>query len=330
MASAQVARHPGAYRDQRDDPELAIEVTQDFIADHWQRAIPALVAQASDDASLERLLHTSMKNWLIDKFLTTTVHGSVTKTLTEHLAAHDEFEQVPAGQDGAGRWRLAGTQEPPWGGGLDCLVAAAGMVRAKVIRWESETRRAPLTTAEDLSAVVRAVMQAAGGCLSVQQLVEVLLRRFAGTVTTLAMPPDALDLEAEQVADSGPLPPDIWQAHEEASAAAHAAADVIGQLTVQERHLLGLQAAAENPAAAVRRVQEYLGCGRSKAYLQMERVRALVRELAGAVEDSELVVRGVLAACRAALPGAEGVDNPGDGSSDHDEDFIDGDRREAS
>jgi hypothetical protein len=44
-------------------------------------------------------------------------------------------------------------------------------------------------------------------------------------------------------------------------------------------------------------VQEHLGCGRSTAYSRINKLKKLVRELAGPYEDPEQVVREVLALC---------------------------------
>jgi hypothetical protein len=322
VVGLQLRRHPGAYWEQQDDPELGVVVTHDFVAERWDRTVAAVLAQADDDVSVERLLHTVVGNWLIDKFRDTD-RGSVTRTLVKNLSAQDGFEKVPAGQAGAGRWRLADTREPPWSGSVDDLVAAAWSVRAAAVRWTSDNRRAPIAAAGDLSAVLRAVMAAARGSLTEQQLVEVIVRRFPATLCTLASPPGMLDGTAEQVADSRPLPGDVWQARQDASAAAEAAAVVMRQLTERDRHILRLLA-SDSSAQAVRQVQQDLGCGRSRAYQHIDRVRSLVRELAGAFDDGEQVVRDVLALCQAQIAVFGAVDDGGDGPSNDSEDPVNG------
>lgn len=90
---------------------------------------------------------------------------------------------------------------------------------------------------------------------------------------------------------------------------------MVRQLTRQDRHLLRLLAALPL-AQAVRQVQQDLGYGRSRTYVQVDRVRGLVRELAGAFDDNEQVVRDVLALC---LAETEAVDDGGDESSNSSE-----------
>ncbi|WP_250003591.1 hypothetical protein [Actinoplanes sp. M2I2] len=313
VVGVQVRRRPGAYWAQRADSDLSAVVTHDFVADRWERTVAAFVGQGGDDASVERQLHTIVERWLIDKFRDTD-RGSVSRTLVKHLSAHDEFAKVPADQTGAGRWRLAGTQQPPWGGSLDELVAAAWTVRAAAVRWTSDSRRAPIAAAGDLSAVLRAVMVAAAGSVSEQQLVEVVVRRFPATLSTPASPPGVLDEASEQVADSRPLPADVWQARQDASAAAEGAGVVVRQLAGQDRHVLRLLADLGS-AEAARQVQKEWGCGRTRAYQHIERVRSLVRELAGAFDDEEQVVLDVLAVCQAEVDVSARVDDDGDGPS---------------
>jgi hypothetical protein len=317
VVGAQLRRHPGAYWEQRDDPELDVVVTHDFIADRWKKTVSVVLAQAGDDVSAERLLNTIVGNWLVDKFRDTD-RGSVTRTLGKHLGTHDGFEKVPPGQEGAGRWRLTGTQQQPWSGSLDDLVAAAWSVRARAVRWASDTRRAPIAAAADLSAVLRAVLVAAGGGLTEQQLVEVIVRRFPATLSTPTSPLTALDETAERVADTQPLPEEDWQARQGIAESAEAGAVVMRQLIEQDRYLLRLLAAYPK-AQVVRRVQEDLGCGRSRAYQHVDRVRGLVRELAGAFDDDEQVVRDVLVLCQAEI-GA--VDDGGDEPSNSSENPV--------
>ncbi|MEV6303899.1 hypothetical protein AB0M02_31155 [Actinoplanes sp. NPDC051861] len=310
VVGVQVRRRPGAYWEHQADPDLDTVVTHDFVADRWERTVAAVLGQGGDDASMERLLHTIVERWLIDRFRETE-RGSVTRTLVKHLNGHDDFGKVPAGHPGAGRWRLAGTHQPPWAGSLEELVTAAWTVRAAAVRWTSDTRRAPIARATDLSAVLRVVMATAAGSVSEQQLVEVIVRRFPATLSTPTSPPGALDEAAAQVADSDPLPADIWQARQDATTTAEDAVVVVRQLTEQDRHVLRLLADVGS-AEAVRQLQKELGCGRSRAYQHLERVRSLVRELTGAFDDEEQVVLDMLTVCQAEGDVSGMVDDGGD------------------
>jgi len=99
--------------------------------------------------------------------------------LGDVLTAEDACEQVPEGEAGAGRWRLAGTSVLPWSGRLEDLVEAARGVRnVKIPKWSSTTRRPPPADRASLVAVARAVLTAAAGSVEVGQLVAVFVARF--------------------------------------------------------------------------------------------------------------------------------------------------------
>jgi len=287
VTQTQLRRLPVLHADRRLDDEVVWDFVQDFADQRWERTAAALLAEATDEELLTRLLHRIVRNWLIDQ-VRKTDQGSVHRRLKDHLDGDPAFEAVPAGEPGAGRWRLAGSVEAPWGGRIDDLVAAAHKVPATAVRWSDPTRRPPITTAADLTAILREVMTAAGHqSLDLQQLTFVIMHRFPATLD-----PESRSVDpADDVLAAQDATPDVeLLAQVEASGVASAARRVFGQLTAEERRLLPLildQAA----------VQKLLGCGRSTAYNRINKLKELMREIVGPYEDPEQVAREVLALC---------------------------------
>jgi hypothetical protein len=289
VMQTQLRRLPVLHVNRQLHDDLVWDFVQDFLDQRWQRTVTALLAEATDDDSMTRLLHRIVRNWLIDQ-VRKTDQGSVLRRLKDHLESEPAFEAVPAGEPGASRWRLAGSVESPWGGRIDDLVAAAHKVPATAIRWSDPTRRPPIATAADLTAILREVMIAADReSLDLQQLTFVIMHRFPATLD-----PESRSVDpADDVLAALDATPDVeLLAQVEASDMAAAARRVFGQLTAEERHLLPLildQAA----------VQARFGCGRSTAYNRINKLKELMRELVGSYEDPEQVAGEVLALCMA-------------------------------
>lgn len=268
--------------------DLAWDFVQDFFVAKGQRVIPALLAESDDDASFERQLRTMVRNWLIDEVRKTDV-GSVNRRIKDLLEEEDEFETVPDGEAGAGRWRLVGANGPPWGGRLEDLVAAAYGVPARAVRWDSETRRPPIAARPDLVAIVKAIVSAARyESLELRQIVAVIVRRFPETLDPQTRSVDQSD---EQLASAEATPESLVVEQDEEVGAAASAVEVYGQLKPSERRLLPM-------IGDVDAVRAELGCGRSTAYNQIAKLKALVLELTGQFDDPEQVVREVLELCK--------------------------------
>src|SRR6266508_4267941 len=91
------------------------DLAHDFFVDRGARVTTMLLAQASDEASIGRLLRRSLRNYLIDQVRKTDL-GALRRRLEELLSDDPAVERVRAGEPGAGWWRLAGTSAAPWGG----------------------------------------------------------------------------------------------------------------------------------------------------------------------------------------------------------------------
>ena len=262
--------------------ESVMEMVQSYFAEKGPRITAALLAQAQDTGSMARILRRSIKNFLIDQ-ARQTPSGAVRRKIEDLLTAGPDFAQVPPSRPGAGRWHLAGGSDIPWGGDLHPLVEAAYAVPdVRAVRW-SGRRRAPLASDASLTAILRAILTAAGGSLEVAQLTAVLLRRFPAA----AEPADATlteELYDRAVAPVEDRPDVIAEISQQAR-------EVYEQLSPAQRALLPhLNKPPEEH-------QQILGVGRSQAYATTRRLRALLTELLDTEEHREEIGLEVLCLC---------------------------------
>ncbi|MGH3630711.1 MAG: hypothetical protein ACRDRL_25125 [Sciscionella sp.] len=260
-----------------------------FLAERLQKVTANLLALADDDDSVGRLLRKSIRHWLIDQARQTAV-GSVRRTVEKVLAGEESIEQVPSGELGAGRWRLAGTAGRPWSGALDDLVVAARTVpNVKIPKWSSAVRRPPMADRASITAVVRAVLTAAEGSLEVAQIVEVFVARFPVVLDPATIPlPDAVEFEAHD--RTAVTPEEQVIAVEEEIDAAASAVSVVAMLSPQEREIV--RHFGDIPA-----IQALLGCGRTQAYHQAKWLREKLTQLVGDSDDVRAVGLEVIRLC---------------------------------
>ncbi|MEU9048629.1 MULTISPECIES: hypothetical protein [unclassified Kitasatospora] len=244
----------------------------DFLADRVRALTADLLGRATDDASMGRILRRSIRNWLIDRARQTGL-GALRRRLEAVLSSEPNFEQVPEGESGAKRWRLAGSGWAPWSGATGDLITASHAVQAvKIPKWSSTTRRAPIADKTSLVAVATAVLSAAGGSMEIAQLVAVFAARFP-TVLDPVIVTTGDEFEGFH-RDEAPTPEEVVIAAEEDLDNAVTAAEIVGMLSPEERLLVPI---ADQQA----RVQELLGCGRSQASLKVKRLREKLRQLVG-------------------------------------------------
>jgi hypothetical protein len=269
------------------------DVVQDFLVDRIQAITVTLVVQAGDEASFGRLLRRSIRNWLVDHVRKTGI-GALRRSIEKVLADEGAFEQVPAREEGAGRWRLVGTSVQPWTGGVGDLVSVAWSVpHVRVPKWSSDSRRSPVADKPSMVAVARAVMEAASGSLEVGQLVAVFAQRFAATLDPIEVSlPEDREASATQSREHTPEDHVLADVAELDSAASAAA--IVGLLSPQERELVPYLADSQA-------IQDVLGCGRSQAYQHAARLKEKIIEFAGNGEEARAVVLEVIRLCGGAV-----------------------------
>lgn len=212
------------------------------------------------------------------------------RSLETVLGSSDAFEAVPAGEEGAGRWRLTGQPVGPWSGSVGRLIEAAHAVpNVKVPKWSSETRRAPVADRASIVAVIHAVLTATAGSMEIAQLVEVFAARFPVVLDPVVVPLPT-DAEAEIAADAKSSPEEIVLVSEDELDAASAAIEIVGMLSPQERQMVPH---LEHPGE----IQTLLGCGRSQAYHHAGRLKEKLRQIVGDSDDVRSVGVEVIRLC---------------------------------
>jgi hypothetical protein len=144
--------------------------------------------RATDGPSFERLLLTSIENFLKDQ-AKSTERGKLRRRLTRLLQSDGRFAEA-----GADRWTLTGGLKEPWQGDLATLERAAFGVRGvDVVRW-NRAGPTPKDTVLALLAVTEAVLVNAGSGVRTEDLARVLQARFR-----LLREPTLVSLDDESV-----------------------------------------------------------------------------------------------------------------------------------
>jgi hypothetical protein len=201
------------------------------------------------------------------------------------LGQYPEFLQVPPGEEGAGRWYLAGQPSYPYGGSFSPLIEAAYAVRGvKAVRW-SGPRRPPLTSDASLRAIVAAVLTVTRGSLEVAQLVHVVAQRFPAAVEPEDVTID--DDTFDRVARIGSDDPGFVLETEESIRT------VLDQLSPSQRALVPYL------DRDIKVVMEVLNVGRSRAYEAVKHVKGLLERLLPDDDTRAIVYAAVVERCGA-------------------------------
>ncbi|MGW7244272.1 hypothetical protein [Streptomyces sp. NPDC054804] len=219
---------PEGYEEWNDD--AAYEVITAMLAREGagQQFVTSCFALAADDASLERLFLTSIKNFLIDE-AKKTPRGKLRRRIARLMGADASFHRTPGPPP---RWALS---EPPegavWQGDLDDLVAEAWRVRGVgITRW-NHSGPTPGQTVHALMTILVQVLRHARGAVREEDLAKVLESRF-----DLLSPARFTPLYADHGALAAAVEANAGEAD---PAGAVGAADGIWQrLTANERLLL--------------------------------------------------------------------------------------------
>ncbi|MFJ8076984.1 hypothetical protein ACIQ7Q_24330 [Streptomyces sp. NPDC096176] len=132
-------------------------------------------ALAANDASLERLFLTSIKNFLIDE-AKKTPRGKLRRRIARLMGEDTAYRKL---QGSAPRWALAGhAEEATWQGDLDDLIAQAARVTGVgITRW-NHSGPTPTQTVLALKTILLHVLRHAQGAVREEDLAKVLEARF--------------------------------------------------------------------------------------------------------------------------------------------------------
>lgn len=273
-----VLRPPGGW--DRDEVEGLVS---EFFIKKGQRLTADLVMIGVTPEVVGKVMRRWIRNFLIDRARDTPL-GRIRRKLEEDmLGQYPELLQVPPGEEGAGRWYLAGQPSYPYGGDFTPLIEAAYAVPGvKAVRW-SGPRRPPLTSDASLRAIVAAVLTAAGGSLEVAQLVHVVAQRFpaAAEPEDVTIDDDTLDRVMRMESDD---PGSAFEAAESISA-------VLDQLSPSQRALVPYLDRDINAA------MEVLNVGRSRAYEAVSHLKDVLDRLLPDDETRAVVYAAVVERC---------------------------------
>jgi hypothetical protein len=273
-----VLRPPGGWA--RDEIESLVS---EFFVKKGQSLTADLVTIGVTPEVVGKVTRRWIRNFLIDRARGTPL-GRIRRKLEEDmLGQYPEFLQVPPGEEGAGRWYLAGQPSYPYGGDFTPLIDAAYAVPGvKAVRW-SGPRRPPLTSDASLRAIVTAVLTAADGSLEVAQLVHVVAQRFpaAAEPEDVTIDDDTFDRATRIHRDDPAL---AFETGESISA-------VLDQLSPSQRALVPYLNRDINA------VMEVLNVGRSRAYEAISHLKGLLERLLPDDETRAVVYAAVVERC---------------------------------
>lgn len=263
-AVARIRRFPPPEGYESWEPDAVLEVAHDFLVDRpGVDRMRQLFLLATDDMSLQRLLHQAVRNHLRSR-ARATEFGALMRRIRSVLE-HDERFAVTSG-DGIPRWTLRATgARDPFTGQIESLIEASWRVHGlRLSRWNSETRRSPHAERDSLARLCEHVLRAAQTTLPVNHLARVVAARL-----NVGQPPMLVDLD-ERLAKPGDVAgQDSVGTVLVVDEAAHAA---WSQLTERERLLVPLL--EESVRAAAGRV----GLGKSQAAVAMKRIRSVLAD----------------------------------------------------
>ncbi|MGW2796039.1 hypothetical protein [Streptomyces sp. NPDC001269] len=232
-----------------------------------------------DDASLEKMFFTSIRNFLIDE-AKRTERGKLRRRFAARLSADSRFRAVPGTSP---RWAL--TSHPPgavWQGDLDELVKASWEVRGVWITAWNHSGPTPRETVRALMAVLTGVLEAAGGAVREEELAKVLEARFellAPAEFTALYTDDGALIDSATDQEHGTVPAE----------AETVAGEIWAEMSPQERTLLSLL--EDDPAE----VSVLLKLGRRQTSAIMDALREkLMLALTGAGSDPREVAAALL------------------------------------
>ncbi|MCC0574196.1 hypothetical protein [Streptomyces californicus] len=166
---------PEGYAEWNDDAAydvITAMLTREGTGQHF---VTNCFALAADDASLERLFLTSIKNFLIDE-VKKTPRGKLRRRIARLMGTDASFRRIPGPPP---PWALSEHPEGAvWQGNLDDLVAGAWRVRGVgITRW-NQSGPIPAQTVRALMAIVTQVLRHARGAVREEDLSKVLESRF--------------------------------------------------------------------------------------------------------------------------------------------------------
>lgn len=179
-----------------------VDAATEWISSLYAARGPAFVlacfVQSTDDASLERLLLTTITNALIDEAKRTDV-GKMRRRLGTLLTADPRFEAAPNAYAGESAWRHISVPDQAWDGGLDELGGLLHIAAVAPIVELNSAGRTPRAVRESITDASATALQHADAAIRAQLLARALLHRFELTDPQVV----ALLADHDELEDSG-------------------------------------------------------------------------------------------------------------------------------
>jgi hypothetical protein len=181
-------------------------------------------------------------------------------------------------------WRRPSDPNDVFAGRKADLIEVAWSVTVRLVRWRSDAKRiSPVAERQSFVAVLGAVLDAAGGSVHEDDLLEVVATRFGVGPVSFA---EALDVPEEEhgPVETAPTPEDAVVAEDEELEAAIQASSVWAQLTSEDRRVLPHLGKSARAAAAG------AGVGKTKANTDMPRLEEKMAVLIGTDQERRAAV----------------------------------------
>ena len=268
----------------REDRTMAADdYALEFFAARGKALTASVIAQADSDEALRSMMQSWVRHWLDDEN-DKTAFGGVRQLLVKRLERGNLFWPGPLKH----YWGLADGPHAPVSPDTQRLVQVAWRWPITVSYANPDAKRRPnVGKTGELESLLVAVLGAAGGCVHVSQLAQVLASRLPNLLDPLTVYPD----------DNGEAGWDRLQVDANTSGqieitdASELAEKIFETMSDDEKNLVPV---IDNPTKA----QAVLGLGRSQTALRVKGVRTKLVEMAGG--DTEIgreAVRLVIAMC---------------------------------
>ena len=188
---ARIHRFPPPEEYSNWTKDAITEVAHDFLtARPGIDRMAQVYVLASDEESLERILHQAIRNHL-RSIARATEFGSVMRRVRSVLEDDGRFTLVGGGSS---RWTLvvSGARDP-YTGPMEFIIGVAwGVKGVRLVRWNSETRRGPYADRESIARICERVLQAFPTAMTVAQLSRAVAARL-----NVGEPPLVVELDDE-------------------------------------------------------------------------------------------------------------------------------------
>lgn len=176
------------------DESAVAETAHDFlVGERGRKRVIEIAVRSVDDESFERIMEAAVVNHLREVSRRTDM-GRLILRVSEILSEEDSFTRVVGSPV---RWTLAGGSETPSTTPDATLATAVATVSVNIPRWSSERRSAPVADRDSLVMMLRIILTAAEGAMTVADIARAVATRLDHRRTPLSIELDVSESVAE-------------------------------------------------------------------------------------------------------------------------------------